>query len=100
MKEKTIQLKLDIGNLIFFNKCRWLCFGITLIEALICIKFIDGAYTDNPTPIYIWVPWTIVLTILIGTYLRLRFGSRKTKKFLDAPPSKKGKQTPNVNKKN
>jgi hypothetical protein len=63
-----------------------LCFATALVEVLISWKFRHdtGNITDNPTPLYISLPWIIVGTVCLLYYLKLRFGSRVTTKYGDS----------------
>jgi hypothetical protein len=57
-----------------------------LVEVLISWKFRHdtGNTTENPTPLYISLPWIIVAIGCIGLYAKLRFGSRVTTKYGDS----------------
>jgi len=55
---------------------RWLVIFIIETEFFISIKFIKDAgnlILDAPTPIYIWLPWLTISSIVLCYYLYLRF---------------------------
>lgn len=70
------------------GRYRWLATGILFTEALVCwrYRFGTGHILDNPTPIYIWLPWTLFFVFLFVYWVYLRFGSRYTPKY----PGEKG----------
>ena len=78
---------------------RWLVVMILATEALICYKYREGTGNIyyNPTPMYIWLPWTIVFASCFSFWLYLRFKPDRTRKFLETPP--KGNAKPIENKK-
>ncbi|EAR94564.1 phosphatidylserine synthase (macronuclear) [Tetrahymena thermophila SB210] len=65
------------------GKCRWITFFITFTEAFIALKFIQDAGNIQfvPTPLYISVPWIIVISSSIMYYLYLRFKPDHTTKY-------------------
>ena len=63
------------------GKCRWLTFFVMFTETFIVIKFLKDAgniIEDFTTPVYIWLPWLIVISSIIILYLYLRFKSNRT----------------------
>jgi hypothetical protein len=70
---------------------RYIAVAILATEAMITYKYRFGTgnlYFD-PTPAYIWVPWTIVITTCFSFWVYLRFRPDRTRKFLTAPPKVK-----------
>jgi len=67
---------------------RWLAFAGVIVEILLCWKFRAdaGNMLDNPTPLYISIPWTIVITTCFITYIYLRFKRNHTTKTGKQPP--------------
>jgi len=65
---------------------RWLAFAGGIVEVFICWKFRNdaGNMLDNETPIYIWLPWTILIITSIAYYLYLRFKPGHTTKLGDS----------------
>ena len=63
------------------GKCRWLMIFMMFTETFIIIKFLKDAgniIEDFTTPVYIWLPWLIVISSIIIFYLYLRFKSNIT----------------------
>lgn len=62
---------------------RWLSAAILCTEMLIAYKYRKdtGHLTDDPTPIYIWLPWLTGLSMCSGFYLYLRFKKDHTVKY-------------------
>ena len=60
------------------GRFRWLSTAILLTEIILCYKYRKdtGNLLDNPTPFYIWFPWsfTIVSCIVFWFYLRFKQG--------------------------
>jgi phosphatidylserine synthase 2 len=58
-----------------FAQQRWLAWALSLLETLISYKFRHdaGNTLDNPTPLYIAIPWGIALSIYFTYYMYLRF---------------------------
>lgn len=54
---------------------RWMAFGVSLLEILISWKFRIGAGNtiDVDWPLYVSVPWIIIITVCTLYYLYLRF---------------------------
>ena len=79
--EGIIRWLLALGKDWFTN--RWLTFAICLIEILITIKFHEGSpnYLDNPTPLYVIIPWAVVLVLSFGMYFYQRFRPGHTEKY-------------------
>jgi hypothetical protein len=51
---------------------------VTFVEIFVSLKFIKGAgniIEDFVTPIYVYLPWTIVIFILSTYYIKLRYFS-------------------------
>ena len=57
------------------GKCRWTCLAIILLETLCSIKFSKNAghMLDNPTPLYISIPWEILIASCGSFYVYLRY---------------------------
>jgi hypothetical protein len=58
------------------GKLRWLCFLVTFVEVFVSLKFIKGAgniIEDFVTPVYVYVPWIVVVTILCLYYVKIRY---------------------------
>lgn len=68
---------------------RYLTVGILFTEALLAYKYRYG--TGNlefaPTPIYVWLPWTIIFVVCFSYWLYLRFKPDRTRKYLEHAPS-------------
>jgi hypothetical protein len=77
---------------------RWLIVAILCTEGLIAYKyrFGTGNLYFNPTPAYIWIPWTIVSTSCFTFWLYLRFKPDRTRKFIE--PGQATKKTKNEEK--
>ena len=60
-------------------------FGVCILEATISYKFRHGTgnLLDNPTPLYITIPWIITLLGLTAFYLHLRLRTNRTTKYGD-----------------
>lgn len=58
------------------GKCRWITFFICFTETFISIKFMNdaGNMLDEPTPLFVSIPWIIVIvsSALYYLYLRLK----------------------------
>jgi phosphatidylserine synthase 2 len=65
------------------GKCRWLAFFTLFTEIFISIKFLkdEGNMMENPTPIFIWLPWLSVTLFIIIYYFYLRFKKNHIKKY-------------------
>ena len=65
---------------------RWLTVAILATECLLVWKYRYG--TGNlifaETPVYIWLPWTVVIVACIALWLYLRFNPGRTKKYIEA----------------
>ena len=62
---------------------RWLSAAILFTEMLISYKYRKGTghLTDDPTPIYIWLPWSAGLIALTAGWFYLRFKPDHTVKY-------------------
>lgn len=62
---------------------RWLTLGLLITEILIAYKYREGTghITDEPTPWYIWLPWSVAIIVLAGFWLFLRFKPDHTVKY-------------------
>ena len=60
------------------GRFRWLTVGILVTEMIMCFKYREGTgnILYNPTPWYIWMPWTgsILAAVLFWFYLRFKKG--------------------------
>lgn len=68
---------------------RWLCVGILFTEALIAYKYRYGTgnlILDAVTPVYVWLPWTIISVAAFTFWLYLRFKPDRTRKFIENGP--------------
>ena len=65
------------------GRYRWLAVGVLVSECIMCYKYREGTgnILDNPTPFYIWGPWSFVFIFLSGMWLHLRFKSDATVKY-------------------
>lgn len=65
------------------GKCRWITFFICFTEAFISLKYIGdaGNIMDNPTPLYISIPWITIIAGSICYYLYLRLKPDHTTKY-------------------
>jgi hypothetical protein len=54
---------------------RWLTMGVLITEILIAYKYREGTghITDEPTPWYIWLPWSASFLAICSFWLYLRF---------------------------
>jgi len=66
------------------GRYRWLSVGILCTEAITCFKYRlgTGNLLSNPTPWYIWLPWTLYFLFTVGFWLYLRFKPDHTTKVL------------------
>lgn len=62
------------------NNYRWNACSLIIAELVIIVKYWKdaGNMTDNPTPVYVWLPWSIIVAMCIGFYLYLRFKKDRT----------------------
>jgi len=69
------------------NEYRWIVCGVMALETVISWKFRHGTgnLLDNPTPLYISLPWIISSAILVFYYLYLRFKKNRVTKYGDSP---------------
>jgi phosphatidylserine synthase 2 len=69
------------------NEYRWIVCGVMVLETVISWKFRHGTghLTDEPTPLYISIPWIVTCFTLSAYYLYLRFKQNRTTKYGDAP---------------
>lgn len=67
---------------------RWLTVGILVTETLICYKYRKGTgnILDNPTPLWVSIPWAITFGFMAVFWIFLRFKPNRTKKYLEKPP--------------
>lgn len=67
---------------------RWLVVAILFTEALTSYKYREGTgnLLNNPTPVYVWLPWAIVAVCCFSFWVYLRFRPDRTRKFLNEPP--------------
>ncbi|CAI2371124.1 unnamed protein product [Moneuplotes crassus] len=73
---------------------RWVTYGIVILEIAISLKFVRdaGNLTEDPMPMYVIIFWSIVLPLLAGYYIYLRWIRNTDKEFEEqhlATPSKK-----------
>jgi hypothetical protein len=66
---------------------RWLTVGILLTETITCYKYRKGTgnLLDNPTPIWVTIPWILTFGFMVFFWLYLRFKPDRTKKFKERP---------------
>jgi phosphatidylserine synthase 2 len=78
---------------------RWLTVSILCTEGLIAYKYRYGTgnLEFNPTPAYIWVPWTILGTTCFSFWLYLRFKPDRTRKFIEPGQAKEQTKKENDN---
>ena len=71
------------------GRYRWLSVGILICETVCSYKYREGTgnLLDNPTPLYISIPWSIFFAWMALTWLYLRFKPGHTVKHLENPPS-------------
>lgn len=64
---------------------RWTIVGILITESIISYKYREGTgnIKDDPTPLYISVPWGIFFGLIGFYWLYLRFKKDRTKKYSD-----------------
>ena len=48
---------------------------MTFLEAFVALKFMEGSgnMIEAPTPVYIWLPWSAIVTFIVVYYIYLRF---------------------------
>ena len=65
------------------GRYRWLTFAALLTEIVVVWKYREGTgnILHNPTPVYIWLPWTLGFCALVGWWLYLRLKSDHTVKY-------------------
>ncbi len=65
------------------GRYRWLTVGVLLTELIVCWKYREGTGNIlwNPTPVYIWLPWTVGMGALVGYWAYLRFKPDHTVKY-------------------
>ena len=65
------------------GRLRWLSVAILSTELLVCYKYREGTgnIVDAPTPIYIWLPWTLTIGSFAGFWFYLRFKKGHTVKY-------------------
>ena len=66
---------------------RWLAVAIIITESLVTWKYRNdtGNLHFAPFPIYIWLPWSIVISSCVIFWFYLRFiKANRTKKFIEA----------------
>jgi len=78
------KLRLIEHKIITLNS--WIVCGVMVLETVISWKFRHGTghLTDEPTPLYISVPWILTCVTLAGYYLYLRFKKNRTTKYGDS----------------
>jgi hypothetical protein len=66
---------------------RWLAAGIIITEALLSWKYRYGTgnlILDAPTPVYIWLPWVLLIVLCFFFWIYLRFiKENRTKKYIE-----------------
>ena len=69
------------------GRYRYLSVGILITESIIAYKYRYGTgnLQDEPTPLYISVPWSIFLGMIGSYWLYLRFKPDRTRKFKERP---------------
>ena len=68
---------------------RWLTMGILVTEILIAYKYRRGTghISDDPTPWYIWMPWSFGILFCIGFWMYLRLKPDHSIKYPGYVPS-------------
>jgi hypothetical protein len=66
---------------------RWLSVAIIFTEALLSYKYRFGTgnlVLDAPTPLYVWLPWALLIAACFAFWLHLRFFKQgRTKRFIE-----------------
>lgn len=62
---------------------RWLTVGILCTETLLCFKYRKdtGNILNNPTPLWVSIPWALFFISITVTWLYLRFKPDRTRKY-------------------
>jgi hypothetical protein len=70
-----------------------------MVESIVCYKYREGTgnILDNPTPLYISVPWAIFFIYITVTWLYLRFKPGHTVKFIEIEDGVKKSEYANTN---
>jgi len=65
------------------GRYRWLAVAVLLTESIICWKYRlgTGNILDEPTPMYIWLPWSIGFASCASFWFYLRFKKGHTVKY-------------------
>ena len=65
------------------GRFRWLTVGILTSEMILAYKYREGTgnLLDNPTPWYIWLPWSAALIAGVAFWFYLRFKKGHTVKY-------------------
>jgi len=76
------------------GRYRWLSIGTLITECMLCYKYRGetGNIEDNPTPLYISIPWAIFFGWIAFMWLYLRFKKGHTVKYLEKPSIKESKK--------
>jgi len=66
--------------------------GILTTEFMLCWKYRKntGNILNNPTPLWVSIPWAIFFITIAVTWVYLRFKPDRTKKFPQGPAIKDG----------
>jgi len=73
---------------------RWLAVGILLTEGFVCYKYRKGTgnIMDNPTPLWVSLPWGITFGSMLVFWCYLRFKKDRVKKYIERPTETKSKK--------
>lgn len=82
------------------GRYRWLTCAFLFTEVVVVWKYREGTgnILDNPTPAYIWLPWTLGFVAMTSYWLYLRFKPDHTVKYpgIDGKPAGKPKRNRSV----
>lgn len=66
------------------GKARWICVFMLITETFVSVKFMKDAGNWNEdfvTPMYIWLPWLILIVASYSFYIYLRFYGVRIHKY-------------------
>lgn len=65
------------------GRYRWLVVGLLATELVVIYKYREGTgnLLNDPTPWYIWVPWSLSILSLFAFWIYLRFKPDHTVKY-------------------